>query len=78
MPPVATDMERVLTLNRRSILPNESILLITVNQARNQLGTPGGGEEFYECGPNFLNYVQRIFPGEKFSRGLPPLVTGLL
>ena len=38
------------------------------------------GEEFSERGPNFLNYVQHIFPGvgEKFSRGsAPPLVTGL-
>jgi len=32
-------------------------------QARNQLGTPGGGEEFSERGPNFVNYVQHIFSG---------------
>jgi len=31
-------------------------------QAHNQLGTPGGGEEFSK-GPNFLNYVQHIFSG---------------
>jgi len=27
-------------------------------QARNQLGTPGEGEEFSKRGRNFLNYVQ--------------------
>ena len=30
----------------------------SAHQARNQLGTPGGNEEFSERGPNFLNYVQ--------------------
>ena len=34
------------------------------NQARNQLGTPGG-EACSEKDPIFLNYVQHIFPGEK-------------
>jgi len=27
-------------------------------QARSQLGTPGGGEEFSESSPIFLNYAQ--------------------
>jgi len=48
--------------------------------ARNQLGTPGGGKEFYKRGINFLlceivsKYVQHIFPvGAKiFLRGLRP------
>jgi len=26
--------------------------------ARNQLGTPGGGEEFFKWGKKILNYVQ--------------------
>jgi len=33
------------------------------SQARNQLGTQGR-DEFSERGPNFLNYVQHIFPWE--------------
>jgi len=51
-------------------------LTLTLRQARNQLGTPGG-EEFSERGPNFLNYVQNIFPGagEIFSRGASPPCT---
>jgi len=38
------------------------------------------GKEFSEKGPNFLNYVQHIFPvGKKIcSGGTKPLVTGLL
>jgi len=33
------------------------------------LGHQGGGEKFSERCPNFLNYVQQIFPGgKKFSR----------
>jgi len=35
---------------------------LTYVQARKELGTPRGGE-FFERGPNFLNYVQHIFPG---------------
>ena len=34
------------------------MLLRHCDQARNQLGTPGGGEEFSERSPNFSNYVQ--------------------
>jgi len=47
-------------------------------QARYQLGSPGG-EEFSERRPNFLNYVQHIFPGggAKIAQP-PPLVTGLM
>jgi len=45
-------------------------------QARNQLETPEGqkvfreGPTFFELCPIFLNYVQKIYPGEeeKFSR----------
>jgi len=42
-------------------------------QARNQLGTLRG-EEFSERDPNFLNYVQYIFPGDEkfFPRGASP------
>jgi len=42
------------------------------------------GEEFTEMGPNFLKYIQHIFPvgGKKFSGGFfppaPPLITGLV
>jgi len=53
-------------------------------QVRNQLGKPPGGcEEFSEGAPNFLNYVQHIFPGGRkiFQEGqIQPcahLVTGL-
>jgi len=35
---------------------------LTHTQARNQLGSLGGGEEFSERGPNL--YVQHNFPGE--------------
>jgi len=31
---------------------------LTIDQARNQLETPGEAKEFSERGPNFLNYVQ--------------------
>jgi len=34
---------------------------LPLHQARNQLGTQGG-EVFSEKGPNFLNYVQYVFP----------------
>jgi len=39
------------------------------------LGHYGGGE-FSERGPNFLNYVQHIFPGEEkdFPSGTSPLL----
>ena len=56
-------------------------------QARNQLGTTGVAKSFRE-GPKFFKlcliifgYVQHIFPGGEFSKGLrfpvPPLLTGL-
>jgi len=35
---------------------------LVYRQARNQLGTPGGAKSFPR-GPNFLNYIQNIFPG---------------
>jgi len=42
------------------------------HQARNQLGTPGG-EEFFQKGPNFLNYVEPISPGVSKNFAAPPL-----
>jgi len=42
----------------------------TQKKTRNQLGT-SGGEDLSKRGPNFLNYVQHIFPGA-------PILTGLL
>jgi len=44
------------------------------SQARNQLGTPVGGEEFSERGPKSFNYVQHIFPGGVKKISSPPLL----
>ena len=49
-------------------------LLNTFNQARNQLGTPGGAKSFVRGAQIFkLQYVQHIFQSEKMA--FQPLVT---
>ena len=47
------------------------------DQARNELGILGGGKTFSEKGPDFLNYVEHIFPGGNASP-CAPLVTSLM
>ena len=71
--------EKCVTHKNRRPLRNRHCLWETATwdeaQAGNQLGTLGEAE--FERGPNFLNYVQHIFPGggKKFCASL---VTGLM
>jgi len=51
------DMEALMNLIMSQQGKRKTKLLLDF-QARNQLGTPRGGEEFSKWGTNFLNYVQ--------------------
>jgi len=65
------EMKKVLATLSRLLVPRAYARVDSI-QARNQLGTPGGAK-FTGRDPNFLNYVQHIFPGgEKFSRRASP------